>query len=456
MSSDNIAVSVQNLSKCFQIYNHPEDRLKQSIIPRLRQFFELPAKVYYHEFWALRNINLQIKRGETVGIVGRNGSGKSTLLQLICNTLTPTAGVVQTKGRIAALLELGSGFNPEFTGKENIYLYGALLGLDKKEIDKKYDDILNFADIGEFVDQPIKTYSSGMAVRLAFAVAINVDPDILVIDEALAVGDELFQRKCFSKIESIKQEGATILFVSHSGGMVIELCDRAILVDAGEKLTEGEPKKIIGAYQKLLYAPPERQLGIRDAIKSGNYLLADAAEKSAAHIQTQQQDAAIQESYDVGLIPTSTIEYASRGAAIKDAHIELLNGTRVNNLVSGEKYNYVYSVDFSVPVENARFGMLIKTTSGFELGGGISASHSFQGINHVDANTTYKVKFTFECSLNPGTYYLNAGVLGFANDTETYLHRVIDIAMFRVIAIEDNLSTMTVNFSPIASIELEA
>jgi lipopolysaccharide transport system ATP-binding protein len=455
MSSDNIAVTVQDLSKCFQIYNRPEDRLKQSIIPRIKRFLELPTEKYFHEFWALRNISLQIRKGETVGIVGRNGSGKSTLLQIICGTLTPTGGSVQTKGRIAALLELGSGFNPEFTGKENIYLYGALLGLSRKEIDSKYEDILSFADIGEFIDQPIKTYSSGMSVRLAFAVAINVDPDILVVDEALAVGDELFQRKCFSKIESIKQKGATILFVSHSGGMVIELCDRAILIDAGEKLTEGEPKNIIGAYQKLLYAPIEKQLHLREVIKSGNYLLADAADNLSVEFRKSELDETVKESYDSGFIPTSTIEYSSQGAVIKDAHIELLSGERVNNLVSGKKYNYVYFVEFTKSIDNVRFGMLIKTTSGFELGGGISSSNSLQGVRHVDAKTRYKVKFTFECSLNPGVYYLNAGVLGFTGETETYLHRVIDIAMFRVLAIENSLSTMTVNFSPVAQIELE-
>ena len=455
MSSNNIAVAVQDLSKCFQIYNRPEDRLKQSIIPKIRQFFELPNVNYFHEFWALRNVNLQIKKGETVGIVGRNGSGKSTLLQIICGTLTPTRGSVQTRGRIAALLELGSGFNPEFTGKENIYLYGALLGLSKKEIDNKYEDILSFADIGEFVDQPIKTYSSGMSVRLAFAVAINVDPDILVVDEALAVGDELFQRKCFSKIESIKQNGATILFVSHSGGMVIELCDKAILIDAGEKLTEGEPKKIIGAYQKLLYAPAEKRLHFRDLIKSENYLLSDSIDKPSMEFPEPKPDQIIQESYDASLIPTSTIEYASQGAVIKDAHLELLSGERVNNLVSGKKYNYVYLVEFSKAIDNVRFGMLIKTISGFELGGGISATSSHQGIAHVNAKARCKVKFTFECSLNPGVYYLNAGALGFTGETETYLHRVIDAAMFRVLAIENNISTMTVNFLPAAQIEIE-
>ena len=195
-----IAISVQNLSKCFQIYDNPRDRLKQFVLPRMQR----EPKQYFREFWALKDVSFEIKKGETVGIVGRNGSGKSTLLQLICGTLNPTGGSVQTNGRIAALLELGSGFNPEFTGRENVYMNAAVLGLSKSEVDARFDDIAAFAEIGQFIEQPVKTYSSGMTVRLAFSIAINVDPEILIVDEALSVGDELFQRKCFSRIEAIR------------------------------------------------------------------------------------------------------------------------------------------------------------------------------------------------------------------------------------------------------------
>ena len=238
-----IAISVQNLSKCFQIYENPRDRLKQFVMPRIQRFSGKKPKQYFREFWALKDVSFEIKKGEIVGIVGRNGSGKSTLLQLICGTLSPTGGSVQTNGRIAALLELGSGFNPEFTGRENVYMNAAVLGLSKSEVDARFDDIADFADIGQFIEQPVKTYSSGMTVRLAFFIAINVDPEILIVDEALSVGDELFQRKCFSRIEAIRASGATILFVSHSGGTVVELCDRAVLMDSGEKLAIGLPKK---------------------------------------------------------------------------------------------------------------------------------------------------------------------------------------------------------------------
>ena len=221
MSSE-IAISVADVSKRYQIYDAPSDRLKQ-MLTRAR-------KQYFREFSALKNISFEVRKGETVGIIGRNGSGKSTLLQIICGTLNPTGGTLHTRGRIAALLELGAGFNPDFTGRENVYMNAAILGLSKLEIEQRFDDIAAFADIGEFIEQPVKSYSSGMSVRLAFAVAINVDAQILIIDEALSVGDELFQRKCFSRIEAIRAQGATILFVSHSGGTIIELCDRAILL----------------------------------------------------------------------------------------------------------------------------------------------------------------------------------------------------------------------------------
>ena len=206
VSGSDVAIRIQNLSKCYHIYDKPRDRLMQMLARGRKQ--------YFREFWALKEVSLDVKKGETVGIIGRNGSGKSTLLQMICGTLNPTSGSIQANGRIAALLELGSGFNPEFTGRENVYMNGSILGLSKEEIDSRFDDIAAFADIGEFIEQPVKTYSSGMMVRLAFSVAINVEPEILVVDEALSVGDEIFQRKCFSRIEAIRAGGATI----HIGG----------------------------------------------------------------------------------------------------------------------------------------------------------------------------------------------------------------------------------------------
>jgi ABC-type polysaccharide/polyol phosphate transport system ATPase subunit len=232
MSSE-IAIKVDNLSKCYQIYDKPNDRLKQFVLPRLQRMLGQKPKQYYRGFWALKNISFEIKKGETVGIIGRNGSGKSTLLQLICGTLNPTGGSIQTNGRIAALLELGSGFNPEFTGRENVYMNAAVWGLSNEEIEGSFNDIITFADIGDFVEQPVKTYSSGMFVRLAFAIAVHVHPDILIVDEALSVGDIAFQNKCMEKIKAIKEAGTSILFVSHDLSTIQIVCDRVLWLKNG-------------------------------------------------------------------------------------------------------------------------------------------------------------------------------------------------------------------------------
>jgi len=451
MSSE-IAIKVENLSKCYQIYDQPRDRLKQFILPRLRCAVGQPPKQYFREFWALKDVSFEVKKGETVGIIGRNGSGKSTLLQMICGTLNPTGGCIQTHGRIAALLELGSGFNPEFTGRENVYLNGAVLGLSKEEIDQRFDDIASFAEIGDFINQPVKTYSSGMMVRLAFAVAINVAPEILIVDEALSVGDELFQRKCFSRIEAIRASGATILFVSHSGGQIVELCDRAVLMDAGEKITSGSPKQIVGRYQKLLYAPLSARESIREQIRQADEQYDVTVTTNEAKAENQQAQSTYakeqQETFDPNLKPTSSIEYESHGAYIEAPAVLTLAGEQVNNLVRGMAYSYVYTVKFAKSASNVRFGMLIKTTTGFELGGGVSANSIKDSLSFVKAGSIYRVEFKFRCTLNQGVYFLNAGVLGNVNGNETFLHRLIDIAMIRVMPDSEtnNLATGIVDF----------
>ena len=247
MSSDDIAIRVQNLSKCYQIYDNPGDRLKQFIVPRLQGWVGKASKQYFREFWALKDVSFEVKKGETVGIIGRNGSGKSTLLQVICGTLNPTGGGVETCGRIAALLELGSGFNPEFSGRENVYMNGAVLGLTREQVADRFDAIAKFADIGDFIEQPVKTYSSGMYVRLAFAVIAHVDADILVIDEALAVGDAVFTQKCMRFLRKFKEQG-TLIFVSHDMGSVLNLCERAVWLHGGQLRQLGASKEIAEAY----------------------------------------------------------------------------------------------------------------------------------------------------------------------------------------------------------------
>ena len=247
MSSNDFAIRVSNLSKCYQIYEAPRDRLKQFVMPRLRRALGRQSKQYFREFWALKDVSFEIKKGETVGIIGRNGSGKSTLLQMVCGTLTPTSGTIETKGRIAALLELGSGFNPEFTGRENVYLNASVLGLSNEDINERFDDIAAFADIGDFIEQPVKTYSSGMMVRLAFAVIVHVDADILVVDEALSVGDAVFNQKCMRFIRAFQERG-TLLFVSHDMGAIQNLCKSALWLSHGQVQLTGTSKDVAEAY----------------------------------------------------------------------------------------------------------------------------------------------------------------------------------------------------------------
>ena len=233
MYCDEYAVEVEGVGKCYHLYDRPADRLRQFIMPRLASMLGRPERRYFREFWALRDIGFRIRRGEQVGIVGRNGAGKSTLLQIICGTLAATEGVVRVNGRVAALLELGAGFNPELSGAENVFLNGAVLGLDRAQMEACYDDVLAFADIGEFIDQPVKNYSSGMYMRLAFAVAVHTDPDLFLVDEVLAVGDEPFQRKCIAKMKELRAAGQTLMVVSHDLELIKDICERGIVLEHG-------------------------------------------------------------------------------------------------------------------------------------------------------------------------------------------------------------------------------
>lgn len=439
MSSE-LAIRVDGVGKAFAIYEKPYHRLLQQLFPNA-------GRSWHREFHALRDISFDVRRGETVGIVGRNGSGKSTLLQIICGTLTPSAGSVQVHGRIAALLELGAGFNPEFSGRENVYLNATVLGLARGEIDERFDAIAAFADIGEFMDQPVKSYSSGMYVRLAFGVAINVTPDILVVDEALAVGDEAFQRKCHARIERLRSEGATILFVSHSAGMVVELCNRAVLLDRGEMLAQGSPRHVVSRYHKLLYAPAARADEVRARIR------ADTDSGVAVGTSGERGDGGASDGsyFDPGLVSQSTLSYPSLGARIEDPHIQTPGGQRINVLCPGNEYFYTFDAHFEQAAIGVRCGMLFRTTTGLELAGGASAVAG-EGIGIVDAGSRITVRFGFRCLLAPGIYFANAGVLGLDGESEQYLDRRIDAIMFRVLPDQDRLATGLVDLGISASV----
>ncbi|WP_254426685.1 ABC transporter ATP-binding protein [Rhodanobacter sp. C06] len=451
-----MAIRIEGLSKSFPIYDQPMHRLYQMLSPRKHK------QRWYRQFQALNGIDLSVRKGETLGVVGRNGSGKSTLLQVICGTLTPSAGEVQVNGRIAALLELGAGFNPEFTGRENVFLYGTVLGLTRQQVQERFDEIAAFADIGEFIEQPVKNYSSGMYVRLAFAVAINVTPDILVVDEALSVGDEAFQRKCFARINRIRDDGATVLFVSHSAGIVTQLCDRAVLLERGELLSNGSPKFVVSRYHKMLYAPLDRLEAIREAIrmeKEGSDRPVSATLPSlsatdredaklvsdAGRTSTASSGSASRGWYDDGLVPKSTVRYDTRGARIAAPHIETPDGRKVNVLHAGDEYVYVFQVHFQESVGGVRFGMLIKTLTGLELGGAASSLPQ-DSLALVEAGRTVEARFRFRCLLDGGTYFCNAGVLARIAEEETYIDRLIDAAMFRVMPQPERLATGYVDF----------
>lgn len=461
MSSDTI-VEVRDMSKSYPMYDKPHHRLIQ-MFSRDRQ--------WYREFEALRNVSFRIRRGETVGIVGRNGSGKSTLLQIICGTLAPSLGDVHVHGRVAALLELGAGFNPEFTGRENVFMNGTLMGIDHETIQARLSEILAFADIGDFINRPVKTYSSGMYVRLAFAVAIHVEPDLLVVDEALSVGDEAFQRKCFARIEKMRDGGCTVLFVSHGAGTVIELCDRAILLDYGEMLADGLPKAVISRYQRMLYAPEHRVQELRDQMReemkrlradredggsAGHVLPGAKGDDGRAPVSPPAPDGFSGEAYfDEHLVSRSEFSYTRQGAQIHEPQICTVDGKRVNVLNAGERYVYTYSVTFDRGVAGTRFGMLIKTLTGVELAGAVSATPE-DAIAWLDSGSTCQVSFEFDCRLAPGAYFMNAGVQGRVGEQETYLDRRIDALMFKVMPRADRLATGSVDLVDGASVHVSS
>lgn len=446
MSSDKV-ITVRNVGKCYQLYDRPADRLRQFLMPRLHGWLGRDEPRYYREFWALQDISFEIERGEQVGIVGRNGAGKSTLLQIICGTLAPTLGSVEVKGRVAALLELGAGFNPELTGGENVFLNGSVLGLTRAQIEERYDRILAFADIGDFIHQPVKNYSSGMYMRLAFAIAVHVDPDVLVVDEALSVGDEAFQRKCNLRIQQIRERGATILFVSHSASHVVEVCTRAILIDHGRMLAMGGAKHVVSRYHKLLYAPQDRAGDVREAML--RELKAGVMEESSAPPKLLGE---VDEAYwDPGLVPKTTVVYPSLGCEIIEPHLLSRDGRRVNVLQPGREYTYVYHVRFDNAAVAVRFGMMIKTVRGIELGGAVSAPESAPH-DFFAAGQVVRVEFSFRATLAAGAYFLNAGVVGLVGEEETYLARSVDVAMFRVLREQDSTATGMVDFGVVAEV----
>jgi lipopolysaccharide transport system ATP-binding protein len=405
MSSDEFAISVQNISKCFYTYEKPSDRLKQSFVPRLQRLVGDKVSTYGKEFWALNNVSFHVAKGETVGIVGRNGSGKSTLLQIICGTLMPTSGLIETKGRIAALLELGSGFNPEFTGRENVYLNGAVLGLNRDEIDQRFDAIAGFADIGEFIDQPVKAYSSGMAVRLAFAVQAQVEPDILVVDEALSVGDARFQAKCFERLRQLKENGTSILLVTHASEQVVTHCNRAILLDRSRVEMIGTSRPVVNRYLDILFGREKRpdEVAAPDAARLSEGTVAPLAGElldfSGDVFHTR-----------MGYNPHE-YRWGDGGATLLDYHLAAGGREFPNTVEPGEEVILNIAVRFNRMIVNPILGFTIKTKEGVTVYGTNSVMLGCEGVQNVGAAGTFaRASLKFVARLAAGDYFISLGV----------------------------------------------
>lgn len=392
-----VAVRCSQLSKYYPIYRQPSDRLRQWLWGARRQ--------YYREFWAVRDLSLEIKRGEVVGILGKNGSGKSTLLQMICGCVTPSSGELVTQGRIAALLELGSGFNPEFSGLENVHLNATILGLSRREIEQRLDEILAFADIGEFIHQPVKSYSSGMAMRLAFAVAATIDPDILIVDEALAVGDIQFQAKCFRHFNQLIARGTTIIFVTHSTEQVVRHCSKAFLMDAGSIVESGDPRVVVNHYLDRMLGPKEAMAEPEAAGKPAG----GESASSASPLARQQQMIPFEQ--QAGYNP-SEYRWGNRSAMIQAFHLtksgESAHQTHFN---SGDQLSVSLKIYFLQECRRPIFSFRIKTPDGITVYGNNSRDCSrLKPIIPITAGVTVMVTFKLALWLSQGDYLLSFGI----------------------------------------------
>jgi len=411
-ADDKIVISALNIGKCFRIFNRPQDVLKQFLLK--------DRKRYYKEYWALKKVSFDVKRGETIGIIGRNGSGKSTLLQILAGILKPTEGEVKINGRIAALLELGSGFNPEFTGRENIYLNGSIYGMSREDMEIRIESILDFADIGEFIDQPVKTYSSGMFVRLAFAISTNIDADIVIIDEALAVGDEKFQRKCYNYLDELRSKGTSILFVSHSTAIVEKICTKALLLEAGQLVAIGKPKEVIDQYHIRLYFDEQQYLTClnRSSDSQVSTVLNNA-------LDTIEDRAVVEHPEE--------IHYLAKKAEI--LWIKVLTEENEESYVfsSGSFATIKFCVKFYESIDEVMVGIRLKTVEGIEVYGSSSRYHG-KNIHDVKSGECFVFSFDMPLNLCSNPYFLSVAVARSKglHDME-YLDKKSDVLVFKVI-----------------------
>lgn len=424
MENREVAIQVKDVKKIYKLYDKPRDRMVEA--------FGFGKKKRHKEHQALKGVSLDIYRGETVGIIGTNGSGKSTILKIITGVLNPTEGQVVVDGRISALLELGAGFNREYNGIENVYLNGTMMGFSEKEIDEKLPEILKFADIGDYVYQPVKTYSSGMFVRLAFAVAINIEPEILIVDEALSVGDVFFQAKCYHKFEEFKKMGKTIVFVSHDLSSISKYCDRVFLLNQGTLLGEGGPKEMIDAYKRVLvgqYELPSKQEN-QDLLEDVE--LQQAAEAATDGTQTQNGSAVAEVVATQGQNP-ELLEYGTKQAAIEEFYITDDRGVRTTAVLKGSEFTLHMRVRFTENIPAPIFAFSFKNVIGTEITGTNSMIEK-AFLESVEAGMVKDITFTQKMSLQGGEYLLSLGVTGYNGDTFEVYHRLYDALNITVVS----------------------
>lgn len=439
MSSD-IAIKVDGLSKCYRIYDQPRDRLKQFVMPRLRRPFGLATKQYFKEFWSLKDVSFEVKKGETVGIIGRNGSGKSTLLQIICGTLSQTNGSVNTNGRIAALLELGSGFNPEFTGRENVLLNASVLGLTKDEIDARFEEIAAFADIGDFIEQPVKTYSSGMMVRLAFAVIAHVDADILIIDEALAVGDAFFTQRCMRFIRHFQGNGGTLLFVSHDTAAVTNLCERAIYLESGVEKIIGKAKDVVAKYLEDTCAKESSSasIGVNSFDSSHDELNGSFIDAHSSHERRDYRlkflnASNLRNDIQVFNFNPGSSGFGTGGATIRSVRLLDEKRNEISWLVGGEYVCLEISCHANQDIESPIIGFQMKD----RLGQVVFSDNTY--LSHLSTHNFVKdgqyitAEFEFWMPLIPtGEYTVSPAIANGTQEKHVQLHWLHDAVVLRV------------------------
>jgi lipopolysaccharide transport system ATP-binding protein len=386
-------IAVHQLGKCYHVYERPQDRLKQALIARLPLPGGRSRPSYFREFWALRDVSFEVGRGAAVGILGRNGAGKSTLLQLIAGTLSATCGSVSLHGRVAALLELGSGFNPEFTGRENVWLNASLLGLSRRDIEARFDEIAAFADIGDFLDQPVKKYSSGMVMRLAFAVQTAVDPDVLIIDEALAVGDARFQKKCYARLEKFRAGGGTVLFVTHDAGTVVEICSHALILEQGRLYDQGPPHRIARVYHELLFGA---------AATAPTLLPAPNPVAAAAQAPVPQPAAASQ--------PATGTRYGDRDVEITRVSVRDADGRDTAAVEVHGAYELRFEVRYNRDIAgDVSYGFMLATRKGMDIFGTKSAMFG-AFLPPGRAGARFACSYRTHLPLVPGIYFLTVAV----------------------------------------------